>query len=131
MTMEITDVVQVGITSMIHMRAVNTKIAMVLCITGVRPSIPKNEVGTAHRKIVSARTIPSAIQFFFESLVLPIFLNDIVFFSSFCSPEIGKSKSGYDVPYAPPGSDYNHTSVICPYFGVEDGRVEQEYESKA
>ena len=73
MTMEITDVVQVGITSMIHIRAVNTKIAMVLCITGVRPSMPKNEVGTAQRIIVNTRTMPSAIQFFFDNLVVLIF----------------------------------------------------------
>ena len=71
-TIETTEVVHVGITSMIHIRAVNTKMAMVLCITGVRPSMPKNSVGTAQRKIVSARTMPSAIQFFFESVFVPI-----------------------------------------------------------
>ena len=74
MTIDRTEVVQVGTTSMIHIRAVNTKIAIVLCITGVRPSMPKNDVGTAHRKIVSARTMPSAIRFFAVSFTVPIFI---------------------------------------------------------
>ena len=71
-TIDITDVVHVGTTSMIYIRAVNTKMAMVLCMTGVRPSIPKNDVGTTHKKIVSARTIPSAMRFFIESFLVPI-----------------------------------------------------------
>ena len=71
-TIETTEVVQVGITSMIHMSAVNTKIAIVLCITGVRPSMPKNSVGTAQRKIVSARTMPSTIRSFTDNFLVPI-----------------------------------------------------------
>ena len=73
MTIEITEVVHVGTTSTIHIRAVNTKIAIVRCITGVRPSMPKNSVGTAHKKTVSARTMPSAILSFIESFFVPMF----------------------------------------------------------
>ena len=35
------------------------------------------------------------------------------------------------MPYSPPCSDDYHASIICPYFWIEDGRIEKEYQSKA
>ena len=55
-TIDSTEVVQVGMISNIHIRAVKTKMAMVLCSTTVRPSIPKKSVGTSQRKKVTAIT---------------------------------------------------------------------------
>ena len=59
-TITSTEVVQVGITSNIHIRAAKTNIAIVLCSVIVRPSIPKNVVGTSHRNKVIA-TITGSI----------------------------------------------------------------------
>ena len=50
-TITISDVLQLGIISKIHMRAANTNSAITLCWTTVRASIPKKDVGTAHRKM--------------------------------------------------------------------------------
>ena len=50
------EVVQFGMISKIHISAAKTNSAMTLCCTAVRASIPKNEVGTAHRKMVMAST---------------------------------------------------------------------------
>ena len=64
-----TDVVQVGIISNIHIRAANTKIAIVRCSTTVSPSIPKNEVGTSQRNKVTAMTRGSNIVSFLENFL--------------------------------------------------------------
>ena len=55
-----TDVVQVGMTSNIHISAAKTNMAIVLCSVTVSPSIPKNVDGTNHRKSVIA-TITGSI----------------------------------------------------------------------
>jgi hypothetical protein len=61
-TIATTEVVQVGMTSRIHISAVNTKIAMTLCWVSVKigsavtGSTPKKEVGTKARKNVMTHT---------------------------------------------------------------------------
>ena len=68
--MATTEVVQVGITSRIHIIAVNTKIAITLCCVRVKRlapvtgSVPKNEVGTRARKKVKTHTIRNDTQRF-------------------------------------------------------------------
>jgi len=56
------------------MRAANTKRAIVRCCSTVSPSIPKNEVGTARRKIVISNTNGSNTQYFTENLLVLIIL---------------------------------------------------------
>ena len=51
------DVVQFGIISKIHISAAKTKSAMTRCWTTVSSSIPKNDTGTAQRKIVTSSTM--------------------------------------------------------------------------
>ena len=66
------EVVQLGMISNIHMRAANTKIAIMRCWTGVRPSIPKTDVGRAQRRIVTMSTMGRSTQYFTENLLLDI-----------------------------------------------------------
>jgi hypothetical protein len=69
-----TDVVQLGIISKIHMRAANTKRAIVRCCRTVSPSIPKKVEGTARRKIVISSTNGSSTQYFTENLLVLIII---------------------------------------------------------
>jgi hypothetical protein len=73
-TIIITDVVQLGMISKIHMRAAKTKRAIVRCWRTVSPSIPKKEVGTARMKIVISSTNGSSTQYFTENLLVLIIL---------------------------------------------------------
>jgi hypothetical protein len=57
------------------MRAAKTKRAMTRCWTGVRPSIPKNDVGTAKRKIVMISTMGRMTQYFVFILLVAIGYN--------------------------------------------------------
>ena len=65
------EVVQFGIISNIHIIAAKTKRAITLCWVAVRASIPKKDVGTAHRKTVTISTIGSRT----KSLTLNLFFD--------------------------------------------------------
>ena len=75
-TMTIRDVVQLGTTSTIHISAAKKKMAIIRCCTAVSPSIPKNDVGTAHKKTVIASTTHRSTMFFTETLFCDIYLKN-------------------------------------------------------
>ena len=70
--MTIREVVQFGMISNIHMRAAKMKIAIILCCTAVRPSIPKALTGRAQRRIVTISTSGRSTQYFTENLLFDI-----------------------------------------------------------
>ena len=66
-----TDVVQLGIISNIHINAANAKRAMTRCWLKVKPSMPRKEVGTHHRKSVTRSTIGRRTQYFTLNFFFP------------------------------------------------------------
>ena len=63
MTITRSEVLQLGMISKIHIRAANTKRAITRCCTTVKASMPKNDTGTAQRKMVMISTIGRATQY--------------------------------------------------------------------
>ena len=66
------EVVQLGMISNIHIRAANTKIAIIRCWMTVRPAIPKALTGRAHSRIVMISTIGRSTQYLTEKVLLDI-----------------------------------------------------------
>ena len=56
MTITKSEVLQFGMISKIHISAANTNRAITRCWTTVRSAMPKNDVGTAQRKMVTSST---------------------------------------------------------------------------
>ncbi len=66
------EVVQLGMISNIHIRAANTKMAIMRCWTTVRSAIPKVLTGRAHRRIVMISTMGRSTQYLTEKVLLDI-----------------------------------------------------------
>ena len=82
------DVVQLGMTSKIHISAAKMNIAIIRCWTTVSSAIPKKLTGTAQRNIVMARITARITVFLTEELCVDIGLSEVVCYFHFSGTQI-------------------------------------------